>query len=63
RKCPLAEFFEMDGLLAQFEGFEKRNSNSLTENEWFKLVGTCIWLEQLKSWSRRPAPEAAMATQ
>jgi hypothetical protein len=43
--------------------YEKGSSGSLTENEWFKLVGTSIWLEQLDSSSRRPAPEAAMAVQ
>ena len=61
--CPLAEFFEKDQLLAQFKIFEIRDGGSLTKNEWFKLIGTSIWLEQLKSPSRRPAPEAALAIQ
>ncbi len=63
RGSPLSEFFEMDRLLAQFKVYEKGSSGSLTENEWFKLVGTSIWLEQLKSSSRRPVPEAALAVQ
>jgi asparagine synthetase B (glutamine-hydrolysing) len=63
RDGPLSEFFEMDRLLAQFKVFEKRNNGCLTENEWFKVVGTSIWLEQLKSSSRRSAPEAALAVQ
>lgn len=63
RDGPLSEFFEIDRLLAQFKVYEKGSSGSLTENEWFKLVGTSIWLEQLDSSSRRPAPEAAMAVQ
>lgn len=58
---PLSEFFEMDRLFAQFRVYEKGSSGSLTENEWFKLVGTSIWLEQLNSSFRKPAPEAALA--
>ncbi|MGH9829196.1 MAG: asparagine synthase-related protein, partial [Blastocatellia bacterium] len=58
---PLLEFFATGRLLAQFKVFEKRDSDGLTENEWFKLAGTSIWLDQLKSLSRRPVPEAILA--
>ncbi len=63
RDCRLSEFFEVDRLLAHFKVFEKRNSRCLTGNEWFKLLSTSIWLEQLKASSRRPAPEAALVVQ
>ncbi|MGA8028084.1 MAG: asparagine synthase (glutamine-hydrolyzing) [Bryobacteraceae bacterium] len=49
RTSPLNELFNTPDLLENFEGFVRGDPDTLTQFDWFKLMGTAIWLEQLTS--------------
>jgi len=49
KDSPLCEFFDTARLLQQYEVFLIGRRNTLTHFDWFKLLGTSIWLEQIKA--------------
>jgi asparagine synthase (glutamine-hydrolysing) len=57
----LAEFFDLKTLLQRFRIARNASDNGLTEFDWFKLITTNVWLEQLRRSSR--AEDAALAIQ
>ena len=44
----LMEFFDLRAILHQFRTARRTGDNALTEFDWFKLLATNLWLEQLK---------------
>jgi asparagine synthase (glutamine-hydrolysing) len=54
RDARLSEFLDMELVLRQYRAFQRGEIGSLTEYDWFRLVGTEIWLEQTKSPLRSP---------
>lgn len=63
KDSPLAELFDIRALRRQFKAFQSTNHDTLTEYDWFRLVGTTIWLDQLRSSSVRAGLEPIMAVQ
>ncbi|HEV2489267.1 MAG TPA: asparagine synthase (glutamine-hydrolyzing) [Candidatus Acidoferrales bacterium] len=60
KQSRLDEFVDTCQLARHYELFQRGEGDSLTESDWFKLVGTSIWLSQLKKTSFL-ALEPAMA--
>jgi hypothetical protein len=54
RDARLSEFLDMGRVLQQYNAFQRGDIGCLTEYDWFRLVGTEIWLEQTKSPLRSP---------
>ncbi len=52
RDSPLSEFLETERLVKHYAEFRNANGETLTEHDWFKLAGACLWLEQVRSPSR-----------
>jgi asparagine synthase (glutamine-hydrolysing) len=47
KDSPLNEFFDVARLLQHYDAFLAGGRDTLTHFDWFKLLGTSIWLEQL----------------
>lgn len=58
RDAHLSEYLDMRRVLHQYEVFRHGEMGCLTEQDWFRLVGTEIWLEQPKSPLRSSKLEA-----
>lgn len=53
---PLDQFVDTRQLAGQLNSFQWSEDDTVTEYDWFKLLSTNIWLQQLKSDSRRSMP-------
>jgi asparagine synthase (glutamine-hydrolysing) len=49
RDAHLSEFLDMGRVLQQYDAFQDGEMGCLTEYDWFRLVGTEIWLDQTRS--------------
>jgi asparagine synthase (glutamine-hydrolysing) len=54
RDSPLDEFVETQRLLRHYEAFLAGDANTLTHFDWFKLLGTSIWLDQTRANASEP---------
>jgi asparagine synthase (glutamine-hydrolysing) len=47
KDSPLSDFFDLPRLLHEYDNFIAGGRDTLTHFDWFKLLGTSIWLKQL----------------
>ena len=59
KPSPLGELFDTARLLQHYELFRAGGMNTLTHFDWFKLLGTSIWLEHLQSSTEEDEPLVA----
>lgn len=46
---PLSDFLDRKALLGHYEDYVAGEPDSLTDSDWFRLAGTTMWLDELKS--------------
>jgi hypothetical protein len=46
---PLAEFLDFRALRQQYEAFCRGDHNTLSDTDWFQILGTSLWMETLEA--------------